>query len=338
MVIWMKRKKMWFVLMMFVLMAMPLMLNVSEDYKPVDIADGRSFAILAAAPTNNETPVCTNLDDTTYMYSKLREYIITVNASDTDGYTNISTIDFSLLDASDNSTIWTIRYTNSTNAFSETAGQTLIELVTGSSSASRSGDFINLTIALKIEWIHGDYENTNCRSTIDDGVTATMDNYTSTNWDIETDLDCSGLTISSAEGLFGETNTISGTVVYQGSAEFPASGDVDVWCAVPTGLTAQSDLVLVSGVFSMGAVPSLASAGINTYTVTVVVESDGATGTDLCHETHTVTYTGIPHGGDLPNDNDPPDGGGIGFGLFFIQVLIVGAIGVVVLYVIVRVL
>lgn len=332
----MKRKKTIFMFMMFVLMAMPLMLGVSENYEYIDLVDGRTGMILSAAPTNNETPACTNLDDTTHMYPRLRAYTITLNSSDTDGYTDISTIDFSLLDSSDNSTIWTIRYTNSTDVFSETAGQAKIELVTGSSSSSRSGNFINLTIALKIEWGHGDYDDTNCRSTVDDGVTTTMDNYTSTNWDIETDLDISGLTIDPSEGAYGGTSTITGAVVYHGSALNPASADVDVWCAVPTGLTAQSDLTLSSGDFSIASVPSKTSTGINTYVITVVAEGDGATGTDLCHATHTISYTGLGRGGIITTITDSSDI--VSFGLFLFQVLIVGVICVVVLYVIVRVM
>ena len=331
----MRKEKKILIFMALLFSVMLFVVPVSEDFDPVVMP--RDIKMLSAAPTNNETPGCTNLDDTTYMYPRLREYIITLNTSDTDGYTNISTIDFSLLDAADNTTIWTIRYTNSTNAFSETAGQTLIELVTGSSSSSRSGDFINLTIAVKIEWGHGDYVDTNCRSTIDDGVTATMDNYTATNWDVETDLDLSGLTISSSEGYYGETNTISGTVIYEGSALYPASGDVDVWCAVPTGLTTQSDLTLVSGVFSMGAVPSKTSTGINTYTIIVVVEGGGATGTDLCHATHTLTYIGTGRG-DIITDGDVLIDNIVGFGIFLGQVILVGILCVGVIYVIVRVL
>lgn len=328
----MRGKKKILVFMAFLFMAM-LCVPVSYDYDPV--IKPQATGMLAAAPTNTATPVCTNLDDTTHMYPR-REYLITLNTSDTDGYVNITTIDFSLLDSLDNSTIWTVRYTNSTDAFSETAGTTLIELVSGSSSAVRAGNVIDLTIGVKIEWAHGDYEDTNVRSTIDDGVTATMDNYTSTNWDIETDLDFSGLTISSTKGAFGATLTIGGTIVFQGSALYPASGDVDVWCAVPTGLTAQSDLTLSSGVFSIATVPSLDSAGVNTYTMTVVAESGGASGTDLCHTTHTIAYEGVPNlGGGIGTTDGPADV--IGFGIFLFQMAVIVVIVVIVLYIIVRV-
>lgn len=332
----MRKEKKMFVVIALLFFAMLFVVPISYDYDPV--IKPQDSGMLAAAPTNDETPDCTNLDDTTHMYPRLRAYLITLNTSDTDGYVDISTIDFSLLDASDNSTIWTVRYTNSTDTFSETAGATLIELVTASSSAVRSGDGIDLTIGVKIEWIHGDYENTNCRSTIDDGVTATMDNYTSTNWDIETDLDFSGLAISSSEGYYGETNTISGTVIYQGSALYPASGEVDVWCAVPTGLATQSDLTLASGVFSMGAVPSKTSTGINTYTIIVVAEGDGATGTDLCHATHTLTYTGTGKGGIATGGDDSPIDAIVGFGIFSAQVIVIVLLCVVVIYVLVKVL
>lgn len=333
----MRRKKKILIFTALMFLVMLFVVPVSDDYDPVVIP--RDIRMLAAAPTNSETPECTNLDDTTFMYSKLREYLITVNVSDIDGYIDIATIDFSLLDPADNATIWTIRYTNSTDTFSETAGQTLIELVTGNSAAVRSGNNINLTIAVKIEWGHGDYVDTNCRSTVDDGVTATMDNYTATNWDVETDLDFSGLAISDSEGPYGQTNTISGTVIYQGSALYPASGDVDVWCAVPTGLTAQSDLTLSSGAFSMSAVPSKTSTGINTYTITAVAESGGASGTDLCHATHTLTFTGTGRGNLITDDGgDTPIDDIVGFGAFLLLVIVCGAICVGVIYVVFKVI
>jgi len=78
---------------------------------------GRSYG--SSIPVNEQTPTCSNLDDTDNLYSMYREYEITVNVSDADGFSDIDYLTLSLYDYSRRTLYWSLMFEEDTATFSE---------------------------------------------------------------------------------------------------------------------------------------------------------------------------------------------------------------------------
>jgi hypothetical protein len=249
-----------------------------------------------SVPVNNAAPVLTNPDDTDNMYARYVYYTITSSVSDGDGYTNISYVELTLYDDSRASPVWTLRYTVSGGVFSIELGSAFITL-SPLSYAIESGNDIDITWIIKIDWDHADMTDVDTYQYVRDAVIGVGDFYES-NWDIETRLDITGLTVDDGSGtadrgpLDGSIN-VSGTVIFLGSVDnYPLSNETDVWVSSSEyGITIGpwSDLTLASGQFSLIAYADDA-VGQDTFTVKVVVEAAGSGGSDLLQSTVQDTY------------------------------------------------
>ena len=240
------------------------------------------------APVNAATPVLTNPDNTDFMYSRLKFYIITSNASDAQGYLDITYIELSLWDNSRSTEIWRIRFTESTNVFSIEVGSDYITL--SGSSYSKSGFDIDITWSIKIDWDHQDLSNIDVRQYVIDSGLESDDNWYEVDWDVETRLDYS-ITPSLSDDR-GDLNTndlvCSGTVVYYGSALYPLANETDVWVLHDVSGTWTTN-VDGSGAFTVSSITSSSSVRLNNYTIKVVVNGDGSGGTDLYYTSSETT-------------------------------------------------
>jgi len=263
----------------------------AEDhaYMNVTYSEGGANAV----PSNDGCSL-TNPDDTDNLYAEYREYVFTSNSSDADGFADIDYIELSLYSGG---ATWTVRYDEDTDTFSEQAGSSYIVLG-GSSSASESGNDIDVTWYITIDWTHPDVTDYDLRLyTIDDEPESDTDDY-DLNYDVETRLDITtGPTLDDGSGTAdrGDYDTVSGisvsgTVDYYSSSLSPASDAVDVWviCADVAG-SPWSDTTLTDGAFSLS-VDSDDSVGLDTYSFKVVEEGAGSGGVDLCFSSESDTY------------------------------------------------
>ncbi|KXH77043.1 MAG: hypothetical protein AM326_01890 [Candidatus Thorarchaeota archaeon SMTZ-45] len=240
------------------------------------------------APVNDTAPVLANPDNTDFMYARLRYYVITSNVSDAQGYADINYIELSFWDNTRVTEVWRIRYTESTNVFSIELGPAYITLA--GSSYIKSGNDIDITWMLKIDWDHLDLSNIDVRQYVVDDSAESDTNWYESDWNVETRLDYS--VSPSLSDDRGDLNTndlvLTGTVVYYGSALNPLGNETDVWVLHDVSGTWSGNVNGV-GAFSIGSITSSASVRLNTYSVKVVVDGDGSGGSDLYYTSSATT-------------------------------------------------
>ncbi|MHA2040817.1 MAG: hypothetical protein ACW975_03050 [Candidatus Thorarchaeota archaeon] len=255
------------------------------------------------APQNDLAPNATNIDDTDNLYARYRAYQITVNVSDQNGYDDIDYVELTLTSDDQVTEYWTVRYDEVTDIFSEQVDTSdYISLDVGSSLASKSGNDIDLTFNITVNWNHPDVSETDAKCYVIDSYAVNDLDYYENNWDIETRLDYSILPAVTSDdsgtanrGDPDEVFNIGGTVIYYGSGDdSPASEEVDVWVLgteYGTNAGPWSDATLVSGQFDVVCYAD-DQVGQDTYTIKVVVEGTGSGASDL-HYTSSITDTYI---------------------------------------------
>ncbi len=70
-------------------------------------------------PTNSATPVISNLDDATFLYAEYRQYNLTAQVTDLDGYAEIDYVELTLTSNDRGTEYWSIRYDEDTDSFTE---------------------------------------------------------------------------------------------------------------------------------------------------------------------------------------------------------------------------
>lgn len=248
-------------------------------------------------PVNEATPECSNIDDGDTLYAEYKEYQIETYCSDADGYADIYYQDLYLYADDRGTSYWQIRYNQTADAFTEIVDGSDMISIGGSSTKSGSGNDLNITYYITIHWNHIDLTDADFRIITVDAELEDDDDYYEAGFTYETRLDISGLALNDGVGTVDRGNydsldtiTASGTVIYYDSSLHPLSAEVDIWisCTDIDG-SPWYDLILVSGFFQV-TVDSDDIVGKDTYNFKVVVESAGASGSDLCHESHSDTY------------------------------------------------
>jgi len=238
-----------------------------------------------AAPVNDAIPVLVNPDDSSFMYARLKFYIITSNVSDLQGYADIDYIELSLWDNARSLEVWRVRYTQSTNTFTIEQGSSYIQLSSGSSFI-KTGNDIDITWLIKIDWDHSDLSNIDIRQYVIDSSLLSDENWYEVDWDVETRINYSTLpTLSDSRGDL-DTNDLecSGIVVYYGSTIHPLANETDIWILHDISGTWTSD-VNGLGAFTVTSIASSSVVRLNVYTIKVVNEGDGSGGSDLYYTT-----------------------------------------------------
>jgi len=249
------------------------------------------------SPENTETPTCTNLDDSTYIYSQYKDYIITANVSDVDGFLNLDYVEITLYDNARGTSYWTLRFDEDTATFTEESDtNNIVTLNTSACTNVSSGNTLNVTFYLTLHWNHSDLLDTDVRQYVVDVDTYSDTDWYEVDWDIESDVTTT-FTLSDGSGTTDRGNingidtiTASGTVTYQGSSLYPPSDTADVWINC-TDVAGQpwSATTLSSGAWSV-TVDSDDVVGLDTYWAYVVEEGDGMTGTHVNATSATDTY------------------------------------------------
>jgi hypothetical protein len=236
----------------------------------------------------NQTPAvdadadCTN-DDSTYLYAQYRKYKFTANVSDADGYADIDYVEMTF---NSSGNFYTVRYDEDTNTFSEQLNPTYFDL-DGDSTATRSGNDIDITFVLLVAWVCPAYSAFDVNVTVIDAGGLSATDFAQTNLNIGKYLSMYGVTVddgtgTSDRGTAGGTVTVSGYVNYTATTLHPDDirGDlVDVWTTGVAGADG-SDTTLSSGQFSL-TITSGATVGDDAFYLKVVANGGGQGGTNL---------------------------------------------------------
>ena len=142
-----------------------------------------------AAPVNS-TPTLQNPTDTDNLYARYTFYIITTNSSDTNGGDDIDIVLLMLYNNAQDTNYWTVMFNNTDTGgtFSIVNGSDYIALAAYSSNVT-SGNWVNITWVIKIDWDHPDLTDLAMKMfTNDTSAESDLDFY-AVDWDSETRLD-----------------------------------------------------------------------------------------------------------------------------------------------------
>ncbi|MFX1482434.1 MAG: hypothetical protein ACFFCP_04510, partial [Promethearchaeota archaeon] len=249
-------------------------------------------------PSVDTQPMVTNADDGSFMYARAREYLITANVSDQDGYGDIQNVRLSLYSNDRISLFWSVEYNEDADSFIEYEDPSnYITLDTIASSAIKLGNDIDITFLITIEWTHPDVGGTDAQCIVIDSKSENSTNWYEVDWSIETRLNVNGVNTDDNLGTVdrGDLNGqffTSGTVTYFGSTLNPPTDEVDVWVSSSeygTTMGPWVDSTLLSGLFNVSCFAD-DEVGVDTLTVKVVEEGAGFGGSDLLYASVTDTY------------------------------------------------
>ena len=219
-------------------------------------------------------------DDSGVLYAHLREYIFTVNTSMDSGYADIDYVQLSLYTASPE---WNIKYDEDTNVFSENPASDVIELVTGSSSYTKTGIYLHVTFAVIIDWDHDDQTFTSVNSVVYDAWGSYDTNVNTVDAPkVETRLEDDSFTLNDGSGTAtrGNKDTLdgisaAGSISYLSSSLYPPIDEVDVYINCNDGTAVDNwqaiNYEASGGTFSID-VDSDDIVGQDTYFLYAVVE------------------------------------------------------------------
>ncbi len=246
--------------------------------------------LVAFNPQNDQAPVLQNPDDTDNMYAMLRNYQITAYVSVPDGYAAIEYIDLWIYNDARTQNYTILRYNENTNSFSDIGGTGYVILQTGLCSAIRSGNDIDATFVIQIDWDHPDVSNVDVWQYVYDYNATSDADWYEVNWDIETRLNYTSTpSITSDDGGtvdrgdLDEAFHMTGTIVYLGSTTSPISSGVDVWVSASqygVNVGPWIDATLTAGAFDVTCYADNL-VGMDTYTVKVVPDGAGSGASDL---------------------------------------------------------
>ena len=251
------------------------------------------------APINVQTPTISNLDDSSYLYARTKDYRITTFVSDSDGYEDIGYIELTLVSDNHATEYWTARYDVNRDLFSEQFdSENLITLNTVDSTHTSSGNVSSITFFLSINWNHPDLVNVDFKCTVVDDELYSDRDYYSTGWSVETRLDMpSGLVLSDDSGtpnrgdINGEIQA-TGTVTFFGTTLHPPASEVDIFVVCPEVAASPwtaANYDASSGTFTVSVYADDA-VGADIYSVRVVNKGDAASGTNLLGLAQSASY------------------------------------------------
>jgi len=204
------------------------------------------------------------MDDTDNLYAQYKWYIAVSNHSDADGYADIYYVEFRLNQSSTSYAIF--RYVEDNDTFKIVVGSDKWDFDTSSSSAIKSGNWINVTWKFKPQWDAVQDSDLEIECYVIDSGSATDQDVMQTNYcDVITDLAVSNFSVNNARGNVGATITLSGKVHYSGYvSRSPPDSEfncVQIWNS--TDDVKGTDNTVVNGEFS---VSFTASNDVKDYT------------------------------------------------------------------------
>jgi hypothetical protein len=223
-------------------------------------------------PVNNQLSLTNPSIGTQGCLAAKQYYIFQAKVTDEDGPTTLNYVDLTLDRTGQN---LKVRWTESTQTFSEVNDPNNYITVSGTSSSSGNQWTINFRITFV--WTYPDESTHACRlfSLDDDGFNDTND-YSAIYY-VENDLVSSSLTVNDYRVNPGQTLTMSGYWYYQGTTIYPPDGDYQVKIKWSGSQKGSIDTTLVNGYFSISDVS--AETTVSTYSYTVEASHMASAGT-----------------------------------------------------------
>lgn len=218
--------------------------------EPVHGGWGSEEEVVNPIPVNSSFLI-TDMDDGDNLYAQIDGgYTLKYNGSDASGWIDI---DYILLNFTQVATVRIcIKYTNSSDTFSVEVGSTWIS-IDGSSSSSRSGNWINLTVVFDIKFGASDENDLELVAYIVDSAGGSDSDTMQTDYcDVVSDLAISNFAINDARGNVGASITVSGNANYSSSALYPPDAEfnsVQIWDQDDN--VEATDASIVNGFFSV---------------------------------------------------------------------------------------
>jgi hypothetical protein len=214
-----------------------------------------------SAPTNDQC-IITDMDDTDNLYAQKGWYTIDYDVSDPDGFVDIDYAEVRFRQGA--ALRATFRYDEDTNIFSIQSGTTW-ELDTGSSSATESSTYINMTFKIKPRWNATEEVDLEIECYVTDDEPASDTETMQTDYfDVVTDL-VTTFSIDDDRGNIGQPITASGTITYSGSSLYPPDTEFTSVSVYDSSNNNEGpDTTIVNGTWSVTfTTPS--TAGTDTY-------------------------------------------------------------------------
>lgn len=245
-------------------------------------------------PKNDQTPRCTNLDDGDNLYARHNLYEFTTSVLDYNGVSQIEYVELRSYDSTMTHLRWAVRFDEDNKTFTEEAGMSFIELV-GSDYVNTS-NHLYITFRIYIEWEHPDSTDDCLQQYVEDSFGDSDEDTYFVDYDYETRLDISGLSLNDEEGVnnWGDINgemTASGTLIYYGSSNIPTSSVFDVWASasLSSGAGPWIHDSLDLGYFTI-TMETDDTPGIDIYSFDVVLNGTGPEGESYLHSVVQSTY------------------------------------------------
>lgn len=263
--------------------------DTSQSTWNVDCALLHTWTLTGVTPQNVVNATCSNLDDGDNMYPRAKQYTFLSRVQDSDGYADIDYVELNL------QADFKVRYHESDNQFTEESGATNIELVTASCSYSKSGEYLNVTFSLYIEWPCADSTNYDLTQYVIDEEANSDTETGDQNYDVLTAIYLNGPEVADAIGTINRGDVDSNVqlsaseIRWQQEYLFPSQSIVDVWVSCTD--VASSPWQLALGPTGMASTIGKSDdiSGLDTYNFKVVKEGDGSGGTALASNSHTYT-------------------------------------------------
>ncbi|MBN2230047.1 MAG: hypothetical protein JW779_10715 [Candidatus Thorarchaeota archaeon] len=252
-------------------------------------------------PQNTASPVISNIDSGNYLYAEYRQYLVTANVTDADGFADIDYLEMTLTSNDRLTEFWTVRFDEDTNSFSEESDPNgYIVLDVASSTYSKTSSEISASFNITITWDHPDVTNADVKCSVYDSNPSSDVDYFEVDWNIETRLDLSsGFSLNDGSGTTNRGDIdgsiiASGTIIYLGSTFHPKDGEIDVWISESeygsvTGPWEATNYEESGGTFAV-TVYADDTVGLDTFTVLAVKEGTGPTGDNNFNSSQTAQY------------------------------------------------
>ncbi|MBD3408253.1 MAG: hypothetical protein GF411_19175 [Candidatus Lokiarchaeota archaeon] len=251
-------------------------------------------------PVNDKSPTCSNMDDGDNLYARNKYYSISTSHTNAEGYSQFTSVYLTCYSNDRTSNYWSVRYNEDSNTFSEYSDSSnYIDLDSGSCGYSKSGNNLDLTFKIMINWNHPDINTIDLRLVAYDSDGGLDSDYYEVNWEIETRLDLSSFGLDDGEGTpdRGEASKILdalGVVKYYNSANnlHPSADEIDIFVMslpVSTYPWADSSYSDIDGSFTV-AVSADNEYGLYDYDFIVVAEGADFEDVNLLHDVHSKSY------------------------------------------------
>lgn len=236
--------------------------------------------------------ICTNPDDTSVLYAGYRNYTITLNLSDADGFADIHYASIGMTSLCCGY-FWKAGFFEDNKTFVEELYPDNFTLTVSECAFQTGGNYLNLTFSFEIELPHGSIFPLSITTFVNDTDGNSVTKVFGLQYRVEVNVDVYSAAFSDDRGNYGATLFATGNAYYFESSNISVDEDTyDIWVTNFYGEDNKSTAVIgVGGAFNVTNITTPAAVGLYTYYVGAK-EKGNATSDCYCHDYHTMSYIG----------------------------------------------